>query len=138
MLRALWPGIRFSSVYRAAAREEMQQPEFLNAVASIETKEDPWAVFQKMQIVEQALKKAPPYRYGPRTIDLDLLFYEDRAPETPGITLPHPKMAERRFVLEPLCELVNPDETHPLLHRTWRELLEKTSDQPCTRTDITL
>jgi len=130
LLRTQWPNIRFSSVYRSAPQLVADQPAFLNAVARFETEEDPDTVFRKMQVIEQMLKKDVPYRYGPRTIDLDLLLYEDPKLDAPGIVLPHPKMEERRFVLEPLCELT--DEPR------WHEILKKTLDQPCEKTDIVL
>jgi 2-amino-4-hydroxy-6-hydroxymethyldihydropteridine diphosphokinase len=130
LLRDQWPGICFSSVFRCSPQEEVNQPPFLNAVAHIDTEDDPGTIFQKTQVIERALKKDVPYRYGPRTIDLDLLLYDETAPEAPGIVLPHPKMGERRFVLEPLCELTDDPQ--------WHEKLKKTLDQSCERTDIVL
>lgn len=130
LLREQWPDIRFSSVYRSAPREAEDQPPFLNAVVHISTEDDPGTIFRKTQVIERALKKDVLERYGPRTIDLDLLLYDETAPEAPGIVLPHPKMGERRFVLEPLCELTNDPQ--------WHEKLKKTLNQQCERTDIVL
>jgi 2-amino-4-hydroxy-6-hydroxymethyldihydropteridine diphosphokinase len=138
MLREIWPEIRFSSVFRTAPREREDQPDFLNAVAVAETNEAPDEVLRALERIERALKKAPPFRFGPRTIDLDLLLYDDRVQSDASLTLPHPRMHERRFVLEPLLELVEPHATHPVLKRSWQDLLDQTSDQECTRTGISL
>jgi 2-amino-4-hydroxy-6-hydroxymethyldihydropteridine diphosphokinase len=138
ILRETWPEIRFSSVYRTAPREREDQPEFLNAVAVVETDESPEEIFQTLQEIEHALGKAPPFRYGPRTIDLDLLLYGNRVQDALALTLPHPRMHERRFVLEPLTELINRTDLHPVLKRSWQELLMQTEKQECTQTDFTL
>jgi 2-amino-4-hydroxy-6-hydroxymethyldihydropteridine diphosphokinase len=82
------------------------QPRFLNAVAELETDEGPRALLERLLEVERALgrtREGP--RYGPRTIDLDLLLYGDEVVDEPGLTVPHPHLHERRFALEPLAEL---------------------------------
>lgn len=122
MLRADYPGITFSNVYKTAARDEPDQADFLNAVASFETEETPEEVVITLQAIETHLVKNPPYEKGPRTIDLDILLYDDLKLDTAELTIPHPRMNERRFVLEPLCELDN----------SWKEALEATLDQNCS------
>jgi 2-amino-4-hydroxy-6-hydroxymethyldihydropteridine diphosphokinase len=87
----------------------LDQPPFLNAAAALETGLRPRALLERLLQVERELgrtRDGP--RFGPRTIDLDLLLYEDRVIDEPGLLVPHPRMAERRFVLEPLAEL-DPD-----------------------------
>lgn len=128
MLRLRWPDTRFSSVYKTAAREVTDQADFLNAVAEIETDESPEAIAQTLQSIEHDLKKAPPFKYGPRTIDLDLLLYGDRTIQTSDLTVPHPRMRERRFVLEPLSEL----------DPRWLPSLENVEDQPSEKIELVL
>ena len=84
----------------------LDQPAFLNAAAALETGLEPRALLERLLGVERELgrtREGP--RYGPRTIDLDLLVYDDRVIDEPGLVVPHPRLAERRFVLEPLAEL---------------------------------
>jgi 2-amino-4-hydroxy-6-hydroxymethyldihydropteridine diphosphokinase len=83
-----------------------QQPRFLNGAAALRTDLAPRALLERMLAVERQLgrdRSGP--RFGPRTIDLDLLLYGDRRVDLPGLQVPHPRLAERRFVLEPLAEL---------------------------------
>jgi 2-amino-4-hydroxy-6-hydroxymethyldihydropteridine diphosphokinase len=84
----------------------VDQPRFLNAVAAVETELGPRELLERMLAVERVLgrERAGP-RYGPRTIDLDLLLYGDEQIAEPGLVVPHPRLAERAFVLEPLAEL---------------------------------
>lgn len=138
LIRKHWPSARFSSVYHSKAREVETQEDFLNAVAVIETDESPDSITDRLHTIERALKKSPPFRFGPRTIDLDLLLNGDRVIETPTLTVPHPRMHERRFVLEPLCELIDLQQRHPLIDQTWTELLQNVKDQNCDKTALEL
>ncbi|MBM3227531.1 2-amino-4-hydroxy-6-hydroxymethyldihydropteridine diphosphokinase [Candidatus Peribacteria bacterium] len=141
MLRSHFPAIQYSSVYRSSAREVEDQDDFLNAVAHATTEKSPGEIHTILQAIESSLGKAPPYRFGPRTIDLDLLLCGDMViPHKDGcqLVVPHPRMHERRFVLGPLCELIDPQTLHPLLGVSWESLLEKTLDQHCALTPITL
>jgi 2-amino-4-hydroxy-6-hydroxymethyldihydropteridine diphosphokinase len=81
------------------------QPKFLNAVAEVETRLEPGPLLSRLRAVERDLGRVRHERWGPRTIDLDLLLWDDRSMATPRLTLPHPRLAERRFVLAPLAEL---------------------------------
>jgi len=84
----------------------VDQPRFLNGAAAVETELPPLELLERLLAVERGLgrERAGP-RYGPRTIDLDLLLYGDEQVDEPGLTVPHPRLAERRFALEPLAEL---------------------------------
>ena len=83
-----------------------EQPPFLNAAAAIETELPPRKLLDTLISIERELGRVRGgVRYGPRTIDLDLLLYDELELEEPGLTLPHPRLHERRFVLEPLAEL---------------------------------
>ena len=82
------------------------QPRFLNAAVALDTELEPRALLELLMAVERELgrtRDGP--RFGPRTIDLDLLLYGDEVVDEPGLTVPHPRLHERRFVLEPLAEL---------------------------------
>ena len=138
MLKVEFPGIYFSSVYRTKARDREDQADFLNAVAAFESNASPEDVQEKLRAIEQALKKNPPYPKGPRTIDLDFLLYGNTVMETPALTIPHPRMHERRFVLEPLMELLQPDTLHPTLRTSWSAIMGKTLAQKCEKTAIQL
>lgn len=95
----------------------LDQPRFLNAAAAVETALEPRAVLDRLLEVERELGRTRDgARFGPRTIDLDLLLYGDRVIDEPGLVVPHPRLAERRFVLEPLAEL-DPDLVVPGLGR---------------------
>lgn len=138
LLREEWPDARFSHVYRSKAVGHADQPDFLNTVAEIEADRDELSVHGKLKQIEEALGKNIAFRFGPRTIDLDLLLYGDAVMENDNLTLPHPRMHQRRFVLEPLCELVDTNDKHPKLGKTWKALLDATSNQKCSKTDMTL
>lgn len=138
LLRKSFPDITFSSVFRTAPQYREDQAPFLNTVAKVLSNVPPEEVAEVLQGIEQTLQKAPPFRFGPRTIDLDLLLYEELIKESHELTLPHPRMHERRFVLEPLCELIDDESLHPVLRESWGALLKKTLHQPCDRIVISL
>ena len=100
------------------------QGKFLNAAAKIETDLSPEALLEELKRVERALGRREGPRWGPREIDLDILLYGDAVLETPNLTIPHPRMRERRFVLEPLAEIA-PDARDPVTNLTVRELLAR-------------
>jgi 2-amino-4-hydroxy-6-hydroxymethyldihydropteridine diphosphokinase len=102
-----------SRLYRSAP-VQAQGPDFVNAVAEIETALEPLALLRALQRIEAAHGRERPYRNAPRTLDLDLLFYGDRVIDEPGLRVPHPRLHERAFVLVPLLELA-PGLEHPTL-----------------------
>jgi 2-amino-4-hydroxy-6-hydroxymethyldihydropteridine diphosphokinase len=98
--------VRVSTLIETEPWGYADQPRFVNAVAELETDEPPRALLQRLLEVERELgrtREGP--RYGPRAIDLDLLLYGDEQLEEPGLVVPHPRLHERAFVLEPLAEL---------------------------------
>jgi 2-amino-4-hydroxy-6-hydroxymethyldihydropteridine diphosphokinase len=86
----------------------VEQPPFLNGAAAVETSLEPRALLDVLLDVERRLGRVRDERWGPRTIDLDLLLYGDTVVDEPGLTVPHPRLRERAFALEPLLEL-DPD-----------------------------
>jgi 2-amino-4-hydroxy-6-hydroxymethyldihydropteridine diphosphokinase len=96
--------LRVSSLYRSAPFEA-GGPDYLNAVAETATSLGPLALLQHLQALERAAGRERPYRNAPRTLDLDILLYGDLRLDTAALTVPHPRMHERAFVLLPLAEL---------------------------------
>jgi 2-amino-4-hydroxy-6-hydroxymethyldihydropteridine diphosphokinase len=97
---------RLSPIVETEPWGHTDQPKFLNAVAELETELTPRELLDRLLEIERDLgrtREGP--RYGPRTIDLDLLLYGDEVVEEPGLTIPHPRLAERLFALEPLLAL---------------------------------
>jgi 2-amino-4-hydroxy-6-hydroxymethyldihydropteridine diphosphokinase len=121
--------IRLSSIYETAPLENEDQPKFLNMVAELRgpTLPAPEQLLARLLRIEYALGRTREVPMGPRTIDLDLLILKDEIRSTEYLTLPHPRLHLRRFVLVPLNELV-PKLVHPLLTEPIHELLHKTSD----------
>jgi len=98
--------VAISSVYQSAPVGLSAQPDFLNAVARIDTSFEPGELLEQLLRIETEQGRVRlGERFGPRLIDLDLLLYNETVLQTEGLTLPHPRMFERRFVLEPLAEL---------------------------------
>jgi 2-amino-4-hydroxy-6-hydroxymethyldihydropteridine diphosphokinase len=123
---------RMSSVYETEPQDVRSQPWFLNMVLEAETTLFPRQLLRRIQKVEQQLGRKRLAPKGPRTIDIDILLFKNAVIDTAGLTVPHPRMAERRFVLEPMTELA-PDLRHPVLRRTMRELLGEIRGQAVRR-----
>jgi 2-amino-4-hydroxy-6-hydroxymethyldihydropteridine diphosphokinase len=101
------------------------QGPYLNTAVELSTALTPQQLLATLQAIERRLGRAPSaQRWAPRPIDLDLLLYDDRVVNDPQLTIPHPRMHERRFVLEPLAQLA-PQLSHPILHQTIEELLSR-------------
>ena len=130
MLDAGLDVIRLSSIYETEPVEYEQQPTFLNMVAELRgsTLPSPAQTLARLLRIEHSLGRIRDVRMGPRTIDLDLLIFKDQQIETEYLTVPHPRLAARRFVLVPLNELV-PSLVHPALGEPISELLSHTKDR---------
>lgn len=103
-----YPGtrvLRVSPLY-GSAPVDAGGPDYLNAVAEVATTLTPEALLQALQAIEQSAGRERPYRNAPRKLDLDILWFGDQVIDTPTLTVPHPRMAERAFVLRPLADLV--------------------------------
>jgi 2-amino-4-hydroxy-6-hydroxymethyldihydropteridine diphosphokinase len=118
---------RVSSIYETQPVDYVQQPWFLNCVVEGETQLKPLALLRALQQIELHLGRKKAIPKGPRAIDLDILLYGDESIATPELQIPHPRMAERRFALAPLAELV-PRLRHPAWSGTVADLLARTSD----------
>ncbi len=117
-----------SSLYQTAAWGEIPQPDYLNQVILIKTDQKPLNLLQSLLQIEKDMGRSRDLRYGPRTIDIDILFYEDEIIQTTELQVPHPKIAERRFVLVPLKEIA-PKLKHPQTKKTVDEMLMECGDQ---------
>ena len=128
---------RFSPVYETApAGPIQQQPAYLNAAALLETQLDPFDLLDQLNQIELAADREPPsqrVRWGPRTLDLDILLYAQRVISNDELVVPHPMMHERWFVLKPLADL-DPQAVHPLLQMTVGELLQYLEQAQATQT----
>jgi 2-amino-4-hydroxy-6-hydroxymethyldihydropteridine diphosphokinase len=130
MLDAGFDVIRLSSIYETEPVEYENQPSFLNMVAEVRgsTLPSPEQMLARMLRIEYALGRTRDVRMGPRTIDLDLLLFKDHRVDTEFLTVPHPRIAARKFVLVPLNELV-PKLVHPVLGKPVSTLLAETKDR---------
>ena len=106
--------VKFSSIYETKPFGETDQPNFLNAVAKIETSQSVQELFGFIKNIEKKLGRKETYKWGPREIDLDLLFYNDIVFSDENLTVPHPGIQHRDFVLAPLIE-IEPTLFHPVL-----------------------
>ena len=133
MMEAAMCVCRVSSIYETEPLSEIKQPPFLNMVAEVGNPlPAPEQVMARLLRIEFLLGRTRDRKDGPRTIDLDLLLYGDLERDTEFLMLPHPRLHQRRFVLEPLVE-VAPHLVHPTLNCTAAELLEKVEDKSAVR-----
>jgi 2-amino-4-hydroxy-6-hydroxymethyldihydropteridine diphosphokinase len=119
-----------SSLYETEPVDDGAHPGsgwFLNGVMRLDTEIAPHKLIEVCREVEKSLGRDLDHRSGPRTIDLDILFYGGRIINEPRLTVPHPRLHLRRFVLAPLVE-IDPDWLHPVLHRTVKGLLDQLTD----------
>jgi 2-amino-4-hydroxy-6-hydroxymethyldihydropteridine diphosphokinase len=115
------PVVARSSWWRSAAWPDPSGPEYRNGIAIVETNDPPQAVLEKLLAIESSFRRVRLLRNAPRTLDLDLIAYGRRRVDRPELVLPHPRAAERRFVMGPLAEIA-PGWRHPESGRTAAEL----------------
>ena len=120
--------LRASSVWETEPQYLAAQPWFLNQVIEAETELLPRQLLQRIQKIQRALGRKPTVANGPRVIDIDIVLFGNATVNAPELQIPHPRMAERRFVLEPLAELA-PELRHPQTRRTVREMLANVKEQ---------
>lgn len=116
-----------SQLYVAAPLGYVRDDAFVNAVVSGSTTLKPLDLLEMMQAIEAAMGRRPGVQFGPRPIDLDLLFYDAVQIETRKLTIPHPRLAQRAFVLKPLAEIA-PNLMHPVHYYTVTQLLQDAED----------
>jgi 2-amino-4-hydroxy-6-hydroxymethyldihydropteridine diphosphokinase len=113
---------KVSSIYDTGPIGDENQPRFLNMACQVSTMLPPASLLALLQGFELKLGRIPARVAAPRPIDIDILLYGDTTFDNPGLIIPHPRMAEREFVLTPLAEIA-PEVVHPVLHKTALELL---------------
>ncbi len=119
--------VKTSSLYKTKPMYITRQPWFLNSVVEGETKLTPIALLKYIAEIEQVLGRHRIIKYGPRLIDLDILFYGNKVVKRRDLQIPHPKLQERGFVLVPLAE-IDPKLVHPIYKKTISELLAEIPD----------
>jgi len=113
-----------SPIYETPPWGIVDQPAFLNQVVQIETSLSPVKLLSFLKQLEAQLGRIPAERYGPRLIDIDILFYNNQIVERRKLKIPHPRLAERAFVLVPLADLA-PQLRHPVSHKSVSEMLSQ-------------
>jgi 2-amino-4-hydroxy-6-hydroxymethyldihydropteridine diphosphokinase len=120
-LSAIGNPIAISSFYDTEPVEVASQPWFLNCAVKLDTEKMPRQLISAILALEQEMGRQRKQQKGPRTIDIDILLFGSSVIEIPSLTIPHPKLHQRRFVLDPLAEIA-PEARHPVFKRTIREL----------------
>ncbi|HEY2647995.1 MAG TPA: 2-amino-4-hydroxy-6-hydroxymethyldihydropteridine diphosphokinase [Puia sp.] len=120
--------LQVSSLYETAPWGKTDQADFLNQVLLIDTKWNPRELLKAILQIEEKGGRVRTLKNAPRSIDIDILFYNHLVIEETGLSIPHPRIAERRFVLEPMNE-ISPRFEHPVLHKTIHQLLLECTDE---------
>ena len=131
-IRDLAGDVMASSLYETVPEGYAAQPPFINAVCRIWTRLDPFQLLTSLQQIQRRYSHEKAFVNGPRVLDMDILLYGRAVFDVPGLTIPHPRMAQREFVLAPLAELA-PGLQHPVLHITVADLLHKLSSRGVVR-----
>ena len=121
------PILQQSNLYQTAAWGLQDQADFINQVILIETELSPAALLKEIQAIEKFLGRKRSITWGPRTLDLDILFIDQQIIQTEHLQIPHPHIQDRKFILIPLQEIA-PDYVHPLMEKTILQLLQETQD----------
>jgi 2-amino-4-hydroxy-6-hydroxymethyldihydropteridine diphosphokinase len=112
-----------SSFYRTSPVDYKDQDWFVNLVVKIKTALNPFDLLEEIKGIEKAMgRKTDTVRFGPRVLDLDIIFFDDQVIQTDALEIPHPRMHKRRFVLKPICD-IEPTMMHPLLGKDMQSLL---------------
>ena len=117
-----------SSLYQTQAWGNIQQPDFLNQIIQISYERSPQQLLMEVLGIENEMGRLRTAKWGPRIIDIDILFFGSTILKETNLAIPHPEIAKRRFTLLPLVEIA-PDFIHPLLRKSSKQLLEECSDQ---------
>lgn len=120
--------LSFSSIYETEAWGKTDQPAFLNQVLLLDTPHSPLELLSVINHIESAMGRERLEKFGPRIIDIDILFYDEEIVDEPNLKIPHPEIQNRRFVLAPLSEIA-PEFQHPLLKKNVQKLLEECPDR---------
>ena len=129
--------IAASPIYKSPPVGPQDQPHYLNAVLELRVTLSPQALLASFLGVEKEFGRVRDIRWGPRTLDLDILTYDDQVIDEPGLTVPHSHMLERSFVIVPLADL-NPSRKHPTDRRTYRDLADLVGNRDLIRVDVSL
>ena len=119
---------RASKFYETEPVDYLEQDWFLNCVVEGETSLSAAGLLQGLRRIESQMGGAKAFAKGPRTIDLDILYFDDAVIDSAGLQIPHPRMADRRFVLVPLAEIAS-NLRHPITQKTTAEMLQATGDR---------
>ena len=120
--------VKTSRFYRTSPVDFLDQDWFVNAAVNVETILEPFELLANLQTIQQqAGRTKGGIRFGPRVLDLDIIFYDQLVMKTPTLEIPHPRMHKRHFVLQPICD-IDPDIIHPLLNMPLKSLLNQLED----------
>lgn len=120
--------LRESSIYKTAPWGDTQQPDFYNQVIELETQLPPEALLEKILEIEKQMGRTRAEKWGPRLIDIDILFYNDQVVASSSLIIPHSSLHLRRFTLVPLAEVAG-EFRHPILEKSLTQLLEECPDE---------
>ncbi len=129
---------RHSSIWESEPWGITEQPWFLNMVVEIDCDLEPYELLDKILMIEQELGRRRSIKWGPRIIDIDILYFKNKIVNSPDLTIPHPGIAKRKFTLLPLAEL-EPDLQHPILNKNQTQLLLETDDaSKCIKSNVVI